>query len=103
MTPTTSLGIDIAQTKFMAAVWLEANRSLKAEFANHSGGFRKLRTWLKQHGLGKLRVALESTSTYGEALAQWLYDEGHTVFVLNAERVAHYARSQGQRNKTDPA
>lgn len=98
-----SLGIDIDKMKFVAGVWLTPQRCLKAEFANHAGGFRKLRMWLKQHGLGSLRVGIESTNVYGEALAQWLYDQGHEVFVLNPEHVAHYARSRGQRNKTDPA
>ncbi len=100
---TPCLGIDIAQRAFVAALWFDSHRWMKAEFANHSGGFRKLRTWLQRHGVGRLRVALESTNTYGEALAQWLYAAGHAVYLLNPERVAHYARALGQRNKTDPA
>jgi transposase len=98
-----SLGIDLAQLSFKAALLLNEHLIAKAEFANHVGGFRRLRTWLKRHGVGPLRVALESTNTYGEALAQWLHDAGHEVYLLNPERVAHYARSLGQRNKTDPA
>jgi transposase len=100
---TPSLGIDIAQRTFAAALRLDQHRFLKAQFDNHAGGFRKLRRWLKQHGVGPLRVGLESTNTYAEALAQWLHDEGHEVYLLNPERTAHYARSLGQRNKTDPA
>jgi transposase len=100
---TPSLGIDIAQRTFAVALWFDHHRVVRAGFANHSGGFRRLRTWLQRHGVGFLRVGLESTNTYGEALAQWLHDQGHTVYLLNPERVAHYARSLGQRNKTDPA
>ena len=100
---TPSLGIDMAQLSFVAALWFDQHRNLKAEFANHSGGFRRLRIWLKRHGAGKMRVGLESTNTYAEALCQWLHDEGHQVYLLNPERVAYYARSLGQRNKTDPA
>jgi transposase len=48
-------------------------------------------------------VGLESTNQYWEALAQWLHEQGHHVYLLNPERVAHYARCLGQRNKTDPA
>lgn len=98
-----SLGIDIAQRTFAAALRFDQRRFLQAQFDNHIGGFRKLRRWLKQHGVGALRVGLESTNTYAEALAQWLHDEGHEVYLLNPERTAHYARSVGQRNKTDPA
>src|SRR5688572_17858763 len=98
-----TLGIDIAKLTFSVALRFEAGRSLKADFANTSAGFRKLRIFLQRHGAGKVRAALESTSTYGEDLAQFLHDAGHTVFVVNPERIAHYARCRGQRNKTDPA
>ncbi|MFZ5493954.1 MAG: IS110 family transposase [Verrucomicrobiota bacterium] len=100
---TPCLGIDMAKRTFVAALWFDPQRSLKAQFDNHANGFRKLRTWLQAHGVGHLRVALESTSTYAEALVEWLHARGHTVFLLNPERTAHYARACGQRNKTDPA
>lgn len=102
MNPLT-LGIDIAKRTFSVALRLDADRFLKADFENTPAGFRKLRIFLQRHGAGKVRAALESTSTYGEDLAQHLHEEGHTVFVVNPERIAHYARCRGQRNKTDPA
>lgn len=99
-----SLGIDIAQRTFAAALWLgAAQRLIKAQFANCPSGFRQLERWLKTHGTGPLRVGLESTNTYAEALAAWLHAHQHQVFLLNPERTAHYARTLGQRNKTDPA
>jgi transposase len=100
---TPALGSDIARLTFAVALRFEPQRFAKAQFDNHAGGFRKLRRWLKSHGVGSVHVALESTNTYAEALAQWLYDEGHPVYLLNPERTASYARSLGQRNKTDPA
>lgn len=100
---TPTLGIDIAYLSFQAALWFDHNRCLKAEFANHKGGFRKLERWFKQHNIGLVRVGLESTNTYAEALAQWLHKEGHQVYLLNPERVSCYGRSLGQRNKTDSA
>ncbi len=94
----------MAKRTFTAALRFEASRVLKAEFDNHAGGFRRLHTWLKTHGAGSgLRVAVESTSTYAEALVEWLHAKGYVVFLLNPERVSHYARACGQRNKTDPA
>lgn len=98
-----SLGIDIAQRSFTAALWLGSHAAHKAEFANSPSGFRQLERWLKTHGVGLLRVGLESTNTYAEALAAWLHARRHEVFLLNPERTAHYARTLGQRNKTDPA
>lgn len=93
----------MAKLTFTAALWFGPDRFLTAQFDNHSGGFRRLRTWLKAHAAGALRVAVESTSTYAEALVEWLHAQSHTVFLLNPERVAHYARACGRRNKTDPA
>ena len=99
-----SLGIDLARRTFTAALRLGPAQSLrKAEFSNCPAGFRQLHRWLKTHGVGPCRVALESTSVYGEALAEWLHARHFQVCLLNPERTAHYARTLGQRNKTDPA
>jgi transposase len=101
---TPSLGIDIAKATFVAALRLDAQRHIKSTFPNHGGGFPQLRRWLKSHGCGgALRVGLESTSTYADKLAHWLHAQGHSVFLLNPQHASYYARSQGQRNKTDPA
>lgn len=102
MNPT--LGIDMAKLTFVAALRFDRQRCLKAEFENRSGGFQKLRTWLRTHGAGgSLRIAVESTSVYAEELLHWLHARGHEVFLLNAERVAHFGRVCGQRNHTDRA
>jgi transposase len=103
MKTTPCLGIDIARLSFVAALWFEAGQFIKAEFQNHAGGFRRLRRWLQQHGVGLVPVGLESTNTYAEGLAHWLHAQGHRVYLLNPERTACYARCLGQRNKTDPA
>jgi transposase len=100
---TPSLGIDMAQLSFSVALWFDSQRCVKSRFDNTPHGFRQLGRWLRQHFAGQVRAALESTNTYAEPLAQWLYEAGHQVHVLNPERIAHYARSLGQRNKTDPA
>ncbi len=100
---TPSLGADMAQRTFTAALWFDARRVLKKQFSNSPAGFRALSTWLRQHFAGVVRVGIESTNVYGEALAEWLHRAGHPVHVLNPERTACYARSIGQRNKTDPA
>jgi transposase len=96
-----TLGIDIALQTFFAALRYDDQRIVKREFSNNSAGFRKLQSWLKQHFTSKVRAALESTNVYGDALAQFLYDKGHEVFVLNPEHVAGFAISRGRRNCTD--
>ena len=102
MNPPT-LGIDMAKRTFTAALWFERRRFLTARFDNCPSGFRQLHTWLKRHGVGPLRAGVESTSTYAEPLLEWLHAKHYPVFLLNPERVAHYARACGQRNATDPA
>lgn len=97
------LGLDVAQANFVAALRVDTTRHVIATFPNHAGGFRQLRTWLHQHFAGRVRAGLEATGIYSRALAKWLHEHGHTVHVLNPARVACYARSTGQRNKTDPA
>jgi transposase len=97
------LGIDICLRTFVAVLWFGAGRSVRREFKNHAGGFRALCTWLRQHFAAPVRVGIECTNVYADALAEWMHVAGHEVYLLNAERVAYFARGQGQRNKTDPA
>jgi len=101
---TPTLGLDMAKLTFVAALWFGPKHSIRSSFENTRSGYRKLSRWLKTHCVGPgLRVGVESTSTYADGVVEWLYNEGHEVYLLNAERTAFYARSLGQRNKTDPA
>jgi len=100
---TIALGVDLAARSLVAALWFDQQRQAKACFLNDPRGFRQLDRWLKTHGTGHVRVGLECTNTYGQALAHWLHAKGHQVYLLNPERTAAYARARGQRNKTDPA
>lgn len=103
MNPAPTLGADMALRTFAAALYFDAQRFLKKEFPNSPAGFRALLRWLRQHGLSHLRVGIECTNVYGEALAEALHAAGCQVHLLNPERVSYYARCRGQRNKTDPA
>ncbi len=47
------------------------------------------------------QVGMESTGPYHLTLAQALIEAGHTVYVINPRWVHAYARSTGQRGKTD--
>jgi transposase len=97
-----TLGADMALRSFTAALYWGAQRFLKKEFSNNPAGFRALLRWLKAHCANQLRVGIESTNVYGEALAEALYAAGCQVHLLNPERVSHYAHCLGLRNKTDP-
>jgi transposase len=99
----TSLGLDMAAASFAACLWFGPNRHAKAIFPNTKVGFRQLDRWLKSHGVGLVRAGIECTNTYGQALAQWLFERAHEVYLLNPERTSNYAKVRGQRNKTDSA
>lgn len=96
------LGIDIAKRRFDVALLFEVDTKPRHKsFDNGSAGFSALAAWLKKQGVGKLHTCLEATGRYGEALASFLYDDGHRVSVVNPAQIRDYAKSQLRRNKTD--
>jgi transposase len=64
-------------------------------------GFKKLHRFLKQRRVKTLHVCMEATGRYYEALADFLYEGGYAVSVVNPARIKAYADSQLARNKTD--
>lgn len=94
------LGIDVAKTKFDVALMREGKLKFKT-FANTPAGFTALQGWLQGLDVPQVHACLEATGTYGEALSEWLYDEGHRVSVLNPAQARDFARSLLTRNKTD--
>ena len=95
------LGIDIAKAKFVAALLTADGRIRHKSCPNTPAGFTELATWLRRQGIGRVHAGLEATGTYGEALARWLYDAGHTVSVINPAIIHAYAEVQLARSKTD--
>lgn len=61
---------------------------------------RALRAWLKTLPPGS-RIGLESTGSYHETLARLAHRAGMVVYLLNPRDVRYYARSVGERAKTD--
>jgi transposase len=103
------LGIDIAKTTFDVAL-LPANASAQAKprhkvFANTLAGFDQLALWLRQNLAppGQVHACMEATGTYGEALALYLRQAGHTVSVVNPAQIKAFGQSQLSRTKTDKA
>jgi transposase len=100
------LGIDIAKDKFdVNLLPLEKPDSRSAAtFGNHPKGFKALQRWLVKHGprLSHLvHACLESTSRYGDALAQFLHAQDYQVSLVNPRRTRHYANSQLVRTVND--
>jgi transposase len=94
------LGLDVAKKSVQAELRNSSNK-VRFGFANNAKGFAQLARILKEHDVPKVWAGLEASGPYSQALALWLYAQGHRVSLLNPRRVKHYARSAGNRNKTD--
>ena len=102
----TVLGIDVSKLNFDAAL-LETStdggsqsRPKHKAFPNTLAGLERLAAWL---GDRKVHACLEATNTYGDALARFLHEKGHTVSVVNPARTKAFAQTQAARAKTDKA
>jgi transposase len=96
------LGIDISKETFDVELMRGTSRQHKV-FSNHPVGFGRLRNWLVSQKAGCVQACMEATGQYGEALAEFLYAEGHQVSVVNPVRIKRYGQSKLHRSKTDKA
>lgn len=98
MLPT--LGIDISKENFH--VELSLNEKLRhRKFANRQEGFVELCAWLAKHKVAQVHACLEATGPYSEQLALYLYQQGHTVSVVNPAQIKAFGQSELLRNKDD--
>lgn len=94
------LGVDISQKTIDAALLLGEKVKYK-RCSNDLEGFDSLLLWLKQHSTGELRICMEATGKYWEALAEYLTDKKLFVSVCNPAQVKGFGKSELQRAKTD--
>lgn len=88
------IGIDVSAGSLDCAV---EGQSGVLQVANEKSAIRQ---WLKQ--LPEFAViGVEATGSYHQLLVRLAITAGHTVYVLNARDVSHYARALGRRAKTD--
>ena len=95
------LGIDISKATLDVELVRPDQGNQQASYANTQTGFKKLEKWLRKRKAGQVHVCLEATGLYGDEVALFLHEAGHTVSVVNPARIKAYAASQLQRNKTD--
>jgi len=96
-----ALGIDVSKDKLDVVLLNEQQHSHSGVFANHTQGFEQLQRWLSKRCEGNVQACLEATGQYGEAIAEFLYQAGHTVSVVNPARIKAFAASRLSRQKTD--
>jgi transposase len=95
------LGLDLAKLKFNACLARAAGKLCHKVFPNNPQGFAQLSDWLKKQGVKQVHACMEATGTYGDSLATYLHEQGHTVSVVNPAAIKAYAQSHLSRTKTD--
>jgi transposase len=95
------LGLDLAKLKFNACLLRAGGKLRHKVFTNDPAGFAQLSEWLGRQGAGRVHACMEATGTYGDALAAYLHERGHTVSRVNPAAVKAYAQSHLSRTKTD--
>jgi transposase len=97
---TVIVGIDIAKDTFDVAL-LRNSEQQSGTFNNNPAGFKQLAGWLRKRKAGQVWACMEATGRYGEALAEYLHTQGHTVSVVNPMAIKAYGQSKLLRNKSD--
>jgi transposase len=95
------LGVDVSKDKVDVVLFDGKQAMGSGLFANTEAGFKKLSKWLNNKGAGQVWVCLEATGRYGERLAEYFFEAGHQVSMVNPARIKKYAESQLRRNKND--
>ena len=95
------LGIDVSKRKFDVALRRADGKRRSRVFPNSEAGFQQLQGWLGRLGMEQVHACLESTGTYGLALARFLHEAGYRVSVVNPACIKAFADSELKRAKTD--
>jgi transposase len=98
-----ALGIDVAKDKLDVVLWSRQPKVSPRyhKFANTPAGQQQLVAWIGLSSPQSVHVCLEATGTYGEAVAERLYEAGYPVSIVNPLRVKRYGESELSRQKTD--
>lgn len=94
-------GVDISKKTFDVTLWDGQAHKEHRQFANTPTGFTQFHPWLTAQGQPQVQVCMEATNVYWEALAEYCYQQGWPVSVVNPARIKGFAQSQMRRNKTD--
>ena len=92
--------VDLANHTFEVAL-VRGEKLRHKRFENSPPGLHALTAWSTQRGVHHGHAVMDATGMYGEDLAQYLYDAGHRVSVVNPARINAFGQSERQRNKND--
>ena len=72
---------------------IRSSRTIRKDLENYWVGSKK--------GGRHVHLCLEASSTYGDELATYMHDAGHTVSIVNPARIKGFAQSELMRTKND--
>jgi transposase len=97
------LGIDISKKKMDTLLTLNT-KPLKRIFENTPKGHKLLDGWLRGLHVEKdVHICLEATGPYSEPVAEFLFERGYRISMVNPRAVHEFGKAQLRRNKTDAA
>ncbi len=92
------LGIDVSKDRFdvfLSFISKKGKRETrKRSFKNDDNEFQGLQSFLQKHNVEQVKACMEATGCYSEALAEFLYNAGHFVSVVNPYCIKSYAISK---------
>jgi transposase len=94
------LGIDVSKKDLSLALILNGSYK-KLKISNDCKGFQALTAWLKKEKVDQVKACMEATGSYGEGIADYLYEQCHEVHVVNPACIKAFAKSKLNRHKTD--
>ena len=94
------LGMDVSKKDISLAL-LKDNRFFEKTIPNSLAGFKEILNFLQKHNALKAECFLESTGSYSEAVADFLFDHKFIVKVVNPFKIKSFSRSRLSRIKTD--
>lgn len=95
------LGIDVGKSQLHLVLLQDGKPPARKSVENTFRGFEQVNAWLRNRKASEVHACLEATGHYGEAIAEHLYDCGHTVSVVNPIQIKAFGRSAMVRTKTD--
>lgn len=96
----TVLGIDVSKEKLDVYAIFDG-KIRKKIIPNSEKGFLHLQSWLKRQHIDFPHVCMEATGCYYEEIAEFLYNSGFTVSVVNPLKIKSFRSCKLVRQKTD--
>ena len=94
------LGIDVSK-KDLSLTLIIGDKSFFLKVDNNNQGFKKICSWFKKYNIKRVKACLESTGIYSLDIANYLYNQGHKVSIINPACINAFAKSKLSRHKTD--